>query len=261
MLGFVEFLGQFAEHLLHERQYAVAMRGRDTDRLAHAELVELSGVLGGQPLALVHREINRALASAQTLHDSFIVRRQTRAGVSDENHHIGFGNGGLGLIGHFAHDAFGLDGLKAARIHHDVGTGAHATLTVLTISGQAREISHDRVAAAGQTVKERRLADIRTPDESDNRKHRNRFLELLGNGNVGNLTFIGLENGAIAQRDRGHSHGAVHRRAADELARLGIQEVHHAVIVADGNYFVQNGNSRGRAPQKGGILPDKFAVA
>ena len=35
--------------------------------------------------------------------------------------------------------------------------------------------------------------------------------------------------------------------------------MHHAVVVANGNHVIQNCNSRGRAPQKGGILPDKFS--
>ena len=111
--------------------------------------------------------------------DRIAVRSQTGTCVSDKNHHIGFGNSRFSLVGHFADNPFRLYGFKTARVHDNVWTGAHTPLTVLPISGQAREVGHDRVAAAGQTVKERRLADIRTSDESDNRKHKNRSCGYL----------------------------------------------------------------------------------
>ena len=152
-----------------EGRNAVAVGGRNAPGLAHAELVEFDHVLVGETLALIDRKPHRALGRSQTARNALVLRRQAATGVAHEDHDVGFGNRRLGLIGHFAHDAFALYGLKAAGVDHDVRARPDAALSVLPIAGQSGKISHQRIAAAREAIEKGRFADVGSADQGNYR--------------------------------------------------------------------------------------------
>ena len=58
-----------------------------------------------------------------------------------------------------------------AGVHDQVGRRAYPADTVLSIAGEARKVGDQGVAAAGQPVEQRRLADVGPADEGDDRLH------------------------------------------------------------------------------------------
>ena len=105
------------------------------------------------------------------LRNPLILGRKSRARIAEKEHAVGLFNRELRLSGHRLDDAFAAHGLKAARIDHDIGPGTHAPLTLLTVASKTGKIRHDGVSAAGEPIKESRLADIRPAHESDDWKH------------------------------------------------------------------------------------------
>ena len=148
------------------------MSGRNEVGFAEPELVEFRLRDVGKALGLVDEEHHGTARFAQVLRDARVVRRQTRTGVAHEENDVGLFDREFGLTGHRLDDAFALHGLETARVDDDVGTRTDAALTVLTVAGEARIIGDDGVAASRESVEERRLADIRTTNECNNRKHR-----------------------------------------------------------------------------------------
>src|SRR6185503_3991273 len=61
--------------------------------------------------------------------------------------------------------------LEAAGVDRDESARAVAAFAIVAIAGHAGHVVHDRVAAARQAVKEGRLADVRPPDQGDDRLH------------------------------------------------------------------------------------------
>ena len=149
----------------------LTMRAGNQMRFTEPEFIELR--LGGfrETFGFIDKQHDRSISAAQMLRDADILRRQTGTGVGQEKNNVGLLNRKLGLPGHGLHNPFGAHRLKAARIHHDVGTGTDASLTVLAISGETRKICHDGISAAGEPIEKRRLADIRPAHESDDWKH------------------------------------------------------------------------------------------
>jgi len=78
--------------------------------------------------------------------------RQALAAVDDEHHHVGLGHGLLGLQRHLVHDAFLGHGFETTRIDDQEGTFADTAFAIVTISRQPRQIRHQRIARAGQTI-------------------------------------------------------------------------------------------------------------
>ena len=96
--------------------------------------------------------------------------RPARA-VDDEDHRVGLDDRLLGLARHLDEDAFGGARLEAAGVDGDEGARAEPAFAVVPVARHARHVVHDRVAAAREPVKERRLADVRPPDQGDDRLH------------------------------------------------------------------------------------------
>ena len=115
------------------------MGGRDEPRLTEAELVELGGGDIGKAFGLVDDEDHLAAGLAQANSDALVVRSEAGTGVADEDDDVGLVDRKLGLAGHGLDDAFGLDGLEAARVDDDVGHAADTALTVLTVAGKPGE--------------------------------------------------------------------------------------------------------------------------
>ena len=62
-------------------------------------------------------------------------------------------------------------GLEAAGVDDEVRPAAQAAVAVVAVARHARQVVHDRVAAAREAVEEGRLADVRPPDQGDDRLH------------------------------------------------------------------------------------------
>ena len=103
--------------------------------------------------------------------DRPVAGRRPGAAVDHEHDGVRLGHRLLGLARHLDEDALGVARLEAAGVDGDERTGAQAPFPVMPIARHARQVVHDRIAAPGQAVKERRFADVRTPDQRDDRLH------------------------------------------------------------------------------------------
>ena len=77
----------------------------------------------------------------------------------------------LGLAGHGLDDAFGLDGLEAARVDDDVGTRTDAALTVLTVAGGSGFFIHYGSTRFGEPVKQGRFSHVGSTHNCNNISH------------------------------------------------------------------------------------------
>ena len=107
---------------------------------------------------------------AQLLGDRAVAGGEAGAAVDHEDHRVGFGDRLLGLARHLDIDALG-GGLEAAGVDDEEGPAAEAALAVVPVARYARQVVHDGVAAAREPVEEGRLADVRPPDQGDDRLH------------------------------------------------------------------------------------------
>ena len=175
-LGFRFFFGvrlrKILHHEVHEGVHPLAVRGGNADGIAQTQFMEFRDVQRLKPFGLIDRKVNGTFGRSQAPRNAFVVRRQPRAGIADENDDVGFCDGAFGLSRHFFDDAFALDGFKAPRVDDDVRTRPHPALTVLSVARQPREIRHDGVPAAGKAVKEGGLPHIGASDQSHNWQHR-----------------------------------------------------------------------------------------
>ncbi len=150
------------------------MRGRNGDRLAEAEAMKLGlRHVVVEAFGLVGDDQHRLAAAAQQVSDVQVLRRATLAGIDDEENAVGFLDRLQRLLGHQPLDAAddGLD--EAAGVDHDARAALVAGIAVFAVAGQARDVGDERVARARQRVEERRLADVRTPDQGDDWQHIN----------------------------------------------------------------------------------------
>src|SRR4030095_3144886 len=72
---------------------------------------------------------------------------------------------------HRAATAFGRQRFKPAGVDDDVVARADLAVAVMAIARQAREISDERGARRRQAIEKRRLADVRTADDGNDRLH------------------------------------------------------------------------------------------
>ncbi len=112
------------------------------------------------------------MLAAQVLRDVVVLAGQSRPDVEHEDHCVGLGHRLASLLGHLGDDAGRLLRFEAAGVDDDEFARAEAGVPVVAVAGQAGEVGHDRVAALRDAVEQRRLADVRPPDERDDRFHR-----------------------------------------------------------------------------------------
>ncbi len=147
------------------------MRRRDRRRRAQAELVKFGARrVGLHALGLVDCDPD-ARVTPQLAGDVAVAARQAGASVDDEDDRIGLGDRLLGLARHLHREAFLCAWLEAARVDGDETPVAGAPFAVMPVARHARQVVDDGVAAAGQAVKEGRLADVRAPDQRQHRLH------------------------------------------------------------------------------------------
>ena len=160
------------QYLFHQFAHAVTVRGGDRDRIAQAEFVEFGrGGFRIHALGFIRRDPDALLQAPQLFRDHAVAGRQPRSRVGDQDHRIGLDDRLLGLARHLHVDAVVRIGLQPAGVDDDAGTAAKQAFAVVAVAGDAGDIDHDRVAPPGQAVEQRALADIRPPDQRDDRFH------------------------------------------------------------------------------------------
>ena len=164
---------QLDDHLLEVADVAPVGRA-DRDGALHAELVELTDQrLLLVAVDLVHRGDHRLAAAAQALGEVAVFGKQACTPVEHEDHHLGFIDGELGLVHHPLHDRVLVLRIEAAGVdqdhrHVDPRPG-HLRLGVEAVPGHPGLVGHDRAVAPGQPVEQRRLADVGSTDDRDDR--------------------------------------------------------------------------------------------
>ena len=102
--------------------------------------------------------------------DVAVLRQQSVARVDDEHDDVGLLDREIGLTRGQCTDAFFVAG-QSAGIDDDEFAIAQSAYAVVAIARESRHIGDERVARAREHIEQRRLADIRTTDESDDRQH------------------------------------------------------------------------------------------
>ena len=142
-------------------------------RLAQAQLVELAdGALGHEPLRLVGGKHDGPARAAQQIGDVPVLVGQPLPGIDEKDDDVGLGDRLPRLPGHLVQDAVLRDGFEPARVDDEERLLTDAGAAVVPVARQAREIGDERGAGSGQPVEERRLADVRAPDDDYGGQHR-----------------------------------------------------------------------------------------
>ncbi len=149
---------------------AAPVLGGNGHRIAEAQAIEIREPrLLGRGVHLVRRQHDGAVASPEDPCDLEVERRRPDARVDDEHDEIRL----LDREEHLAADALdqGLlgRGIEAAGVDHGRLPPLEAHAAVEPIARHAGRVTDERLASADETVEERRLADVRAPDDRDDR--------------------------------------------------------------------------------------------
>ena len=106
----------------------------------------------------------------QVRDERYVARVQPRATVHQQQDHICLGDSGHRLARHCRIDALFLT-RDAAGVDNNKGRLVQPPLTVLPISGQARQIGDQGVSTAGQLIKECGFADVGTAHQGEHGQH------------------------------------------------------------------------------------------
>ena len=172
VLGDRRDVGQHLHDLVEQVGDAAAVDRRDRVRLAETQVPQRGGLgLVAGVVDLVGDEEDGLAALAEQLHDVLVGRGRADHRVDDEQHDVAEVDRDLGLRGDGRVDAAGV-GLPAAGVDereaavHPLGLVRHA------VARDARGVLDDGLAAAEDAVHERGLADVRAPDDRDDRQRR-----------------------------------------------------------------------------------------
>ena len=146
------------------------MDRRDRHRPLEAERPELGGLeLAPGVVALVDCEDDRGAGLAQQVRGLEVGRRRTGDRVDDEQDHVGLGDREAGLDLDGSLDRVVRVDLEAAGVHDEEAAAVPVAVAVQPVPRRARPVLHDRGPLADDPVEERRLPDVRTTDDRDDR--------------------------------------------------------------------------------------------
>src|SRR3954470_16264316 len=169
LLLLVLLLGQQLDDAVEQVAGAEALRGRDGDRLAEAERVELRrerdvadrvDLVGGD-------HDGAALPAAQEVGELLVAGAQPGARVDDEDHGDRVGERRLRLLADRAGDRVWVEKVHAARVDQREAPAVPLARDLVAVARDPRALVHDRLARAGQAVDERGLPDVRVADDRD----------------------------------------------------------------------------------------------
>ncbi len=165
-------LGKRLAHRLEQVREALAMLGRDGDRLAQSERIGFVDARRLRPaFGLVGDENDRLARLAHEVGEGAIVRRHARAHVDEKQHRVRLGDRRLGLRAH-APDQARRGGLfQTGRIDDGKIEIAEPARAFPPVAGDARAIVDQGDAPADQAVEQGRLADIRPADNGEGEGH------------------------------------------------------------------------------------------
>jgi hypothetical protein len=144
---------------------------RDGDGIAEAELVEIRHVLfASVGIDLVRDEERPVAEPADDVRDRSVLRGQAVGDVDHEHDDVGLGRRRLRHVGDLARElAFGRQ-LEAAGVDDVERTSSPFRRVQDLVARDAGALLDDRLAASDDAVHERRLPDVRTPDDRDHRR-------------------------------------------------------------------------------------------
>lgn len=165
--------GQLLDDAIEQGLLAPVLVGADRNDVVGAELVKL-GRLRFQSfrVALVGHEEDRPARLPQALGHGLVQRHHAGPDVHDEQQDAGLGDGRLDLPFHLGGQLAGLIHAHAAGVHHLEGAFARLDQALQPIPGYAGRRIDDGNASARQPVEQRRLADVGSAhDRNDRNSH------------------------------------------------------------------------------------------
>ena len=119
---------------------------------------------------LIDRKKNRRVTPPQQINRLGIRRIHAFLAIKQKNNPVGFRNGQTRLLLHPSDDSLFFAQVDTAGIHQQKRAAPPFHLGKITIPRHARCIVHNGLAPATQTVEQRRLAHIRSPDQGNDRQ-------------------------------------------------------------------------------------------
>ena len=142
----------------------------DRVRLLPAERVELGALeLALLVVGLVDDDDHRRRGAAQDPRRLEVRRGRAGRRVDDEQDDVGLGDGEPGLLLDARLDRVVGVELEAAGVDDDEAPAVPLGVAVQPVAGRPRAVLDDRRALAEEPVEQRALADVRSPDDGDDR--------------------------------------------------------------------------------------------
>jgi hypothetical protein len=158
----------------------VAVHGRDGNRVAEAEPVELE-CLGLAPglVDLVRDQEDRLARAAEDRRQLFVARCDPRPRVDDEQHEVCLGDRAARLLDDLLRQRRGVGDVDPARVDEQEALARPLADDLFPVSGHAGCLVDHGLTRSRQAVDERRLADVREADNGDGAEE---FLGAHGGG-------------------------------------------------------------------------------
>ena len=151
---------------------AMSVACGDHKGIAEAKVSELSrDVVGILTINFVGNQHHGTLVDPQRFGDVLISGRSATFSIYQKKDKVCFTNRLMRLIGHRLFNTIDIISGNTAGIYHDVTKITHGAFAVLSITGKPRKLSNNGIPGAGQPIKQRRLANIRSADKSNDRNH------------------------------------------------------------------------------------------
>ena len=153
------------DNLVQEIAGAAAVGGRNGPDFAQAQGVEIVGVVHlFAGVHFVHAKDDRFLAAAQQVGDFRVIVRNARGGLAHEQDYIRLFDGDAHLPADGVFEDIVRVGRVAARIHYGEFPAAPFALAVMPVARDAGGFIYDCLPHAHQTVEQRALSYVRSPD-------------------------------------------------------------------------------------------------
>ena len=177
------------------------MLGRQGNRLPKAQPEGLVGPLVAlPPLSLVGDHDDGPVMPAQDISEDFVQLGHAHARVDDEQGHVAFPDGRLGLGAHPGLKAFVGDVLEASGVDQLEVKVTNPARPEATVAGHARAVVDNGQALARKTVEQGRFADVGPADDGESEGH-GRYLTDRNEPGL-----IGHEIEGVAQGDGANGH-------------------------------------------------------